>query len=137
MWTVRANQLDVRLFHLTSPRSAMHIVHVDGEIRTTWPSTLSPAWPTRIVWLTSQPDPDLQGWKVSEGPQTVRFLLDLPDDAVHTWTEWAQGDRVDRTAAVSALNRWGDPSTWYVIERGIPREEWMAVVDLSTGKTLI
>jgi hypothetical protein len=142
VWTVRASPrcprwVNVSLYHLTSRRSAMHIVHVDGEIRTTWPSTVSRTWPIRVVWLTSEPDPELQGWKVAEGPNTVRFTVHLPDDAIHTWADWAEGDRVDRVDAVSALNRWGDPSKWYVVERAIPRDEWAEVIDLATGQTLI
>ena len=45
------------LYHLTDLTSARRIVFTDGEIKTTWPHTLSAAWPIRVVWLTADPDP--------------------------------------------------------------------------------
>ena len=118
----------MELHHLTT---ALRFAAIDaaGEIEPTWPPATSEAFPTRVVWLTSEPDPAKRGLKIrGEGePTTVRITVDVPDAIL--WDEWKRRCSPEPVSGLETSARaWGgDPATWYVLERPIGREEWVSV----------
>jgi hypothetical protein len=119
----------VRLYHLTT-KAARDSITDDGAIVPTWPRVPGEGWPwPRVVWLTAEPDPDRQGWKVAQ-PLEVRFAVDVPDDEVHAWSACSH-DLPRRV--VSALEKWGRPADWYVVRRSIPASEWAEVIDSTSA----
>ena len=133
----------MRLYHLTS-RVAADSIRADGAIKATWPLTRqSEGWWRwkSVAWLTREPDPHRQFWKVHQVSE-VRFALDLPDDDVHPWSvckrdlPWNVRNGLERSARSWATVSGGvaHPEDWYVVGRPIPRSEWVEIVDLLTDQ---
>jgi hypothetical protein len=118
----------VELHHLTTAKGLAGAEAV-GAIEPTWPTETSEAFPTRVVWLTSEPDPERQGWSGGAGrdPLTARITVDI-----HDAIPWEELKRRCPPEPVSGLETsarvWGgDPATWYVVERPVVRDEWVRV----------
>jgi hypothetical protein len=128
---------DVRLYHFTTHAWFAELVSV-GAIATTWPRKPGAAWPwPRVAWLTKQPDPDRQGWKVAQTHE-VRVTVDVPDSEAHPWST-CKGELPPETVSgleTSAKVWGGNPADWYVVRRPIPTSEWIEVLDLDTNKVL-
>lgn len=67
----------------------------------------------------------------------VRFTVRLPNDYVHKWTQWSQRFQMNpawRSTLMRSAN--GGASTWRVVERRIPQDRWVEVIDRHTGERL-
>lgn len=121
------------LHHLTSEAGLRGIV-ADGVIRTSWPETLSREFPYRVVWLSSDSNPDRRGWKIGRDALRIaaRITVEVPDGEVHPWSEWKmRHDPVPVSGLEASARAWGgDPQAWFIVERDIPREEWIEIVDI-------
>ena len=110
-----------------------------------------------VVWLTTSQRVG-QGWaRMRPGLDYVDkcrviFELELPDDEVHLWSDWADAH------GVSARDKWALAATgdegrgyydtvagadvelanreWYVIERRVPWQGWLSVTDRLAGTTI-
>jgi len=117
------------LYHLTTAIGLAGICN-DGVIRRTWPAELSEALPYRVVWLTSEESSKRRGWK--EGvPMGARITVDVPDEDVYPWSEWKRRVPPEAASGLEASARgWGgDPDTWCVIERDVPQDEWLEIIE--------
>jgi hypothetical protein len=123
----------VRLYHLTT-ESGLTGILAARVIRCTWPLCLSDEFPYRVVWLSSEADPGRRGWKTGRGaePIVARITVDVPDADVHPWSQWKVGHDPAPVSGLETSAKWngGDPDAWYIVERDIPRDEWLEVVDL-------
>lgn len=131
------------LYHFTT-KAHLDSILSDGFLRTT-ESNLSGrrehAGPD-VVWLTSNPDPVQHrgwGWR---GPNAgviskteVRFTVEIPMRDAHRWWDWSARRGIDRVWA-QRLASVGGSRSWVVVERSIPGEEWLEVVDVATGLSL-
>ncbi len=118
------------LYHFTSTVH-LPLINAAGALTTT-ESNLSPtrehAGPD-VVWLTSDPEPDAEGHALAGScvdKTAVRITVDVPDAEVWGWLPWSRGHRIPKKWA-RHLERGRRPATWYVMERPIPRAEWVAV----------
>lgn len=115
-----------------------------------------------VVWLTTSPRPG-QGWAEMRehlafvDKTRVIFEVDIADDIVHPWYDWARAHGSDehsmRALAASGDERVpkrrgnlyepsGDAALeraraeWYVVERAVPWLEWERVTDRLAGTTI-
>lgn len=114
----------MRLFHFTSEERFIKIEALD-KIEATWPQVLSPELPTRMVWLTTEPDRSRQGW-ASNHPSEIRITVDVPDAELMAWREAVPWNVVSSFEVVARGSN-GDPGDWYIVHRDIPRDEWVNV----------
>ena len=116
------------LCHLSDANSLRRIL-TDGVIRATWPRQTSEAIATRVVWLTSRPDAD-QGWNVNKN--TSGYIeVAVPDPELVPWSAYRLELPPETVSGLETSARFhgnGDPSTWFVVRRDIPKSEWVAVV---------
>ena len=90
----------------------------------------------QVVWLTNHKE----GWirrKASVGAEatTTRITVELPNDEVHSWDEWkaVKFSPEAQSGLETSARSWnyGEPSTWYVIERPVPCREWVQIVRIA------
>jgi len=108
----------------------------EGFIRATWPRKTSEAIATRVVWLTSSLDAD-QGWNVNKNISGYIEVAVLDSELV-PWSVYRSELPVGTVSGLEASARFhghGDPSTWFVVRRDIPRNEWVKVV--SDGQIVV
>jgi hypothetical protein len=120
----------VQLSHWTSA-SGLEGIRADRLIRQTWPAETSTAIPRRVVWLTTRTDAD-QGWSVNKG-LCAYVLVEVPDDEVVPWFFYRQELPTGTASGLETSARRhgnGDPTTWFVVRRGLPETDWVEVVDL-------
>lgn len=120
-----------RLYHYTSIER-WQLISESGFINTT-ESNLHPrrehAGPD-VVWLTT--DPDLEhdhglGGTVDGTDKTeVRITVELPNNRVHKWRDWAVERGIDK-GWLAALSNAGGAGTWRVTENRITADRWVAV----------
>ena len=125
----------MKLYHFASAGRLAQIMD-DGYLKVTESNmsrTREHAGPD-VVWLTSDPDPSAQPWK-SGAPvdkTAVRFTVDVPKREAQRWRGWATRRGIDprwlKNIAAS-----GGSGRWYVIERPVPRAEWIEIVHTATG----
>ena len=116
------------LYHLSDANGLRRIL-TDGVIRATWPRQTSEAIATRVVWLTSRLDAD-QGWNVNKNISGYIEVV-VPDSELVPWSAYRSELPVGTVSGLETSARFhgcGDPSTWFVIPRDIPRSKWVAVV---------
>ena len=80
-----------------------------------------------VVWFTSNPSPAGCGLEGSQGKGLIRIQVELPDQELHHWQEWAHDQGIDK--------RWYDllaqgrrDAEWWVVERNVPHQEWIDIV---------
>lgn len=97
-----------------------------------------------VVWLTRDITPK-QAWAV---PRThnwedhpvdyrkdaVLIAVEVPDEEVHKWTEWAFEQGINQKWYDSLAMGLDEHEDWYVVTRPVPIEEWIGVWDLNTGQ---
>lgn len=128
------------LFHFTC-REHLPSILAEGVLRTT-ESNMSPrrahAGPD-VVWLMTASDPTAHGHGL-EGSgadkKAIRFTVDVDKRGVHKWREWAIRRGINREW-LTILARFGGSSSWRVVERPIPREQWVSVRDMVTGRSIL
>ncbi|WP_413353788.1 hypothetical protein [Microbacterium sp. 1P06AB] len=119
-----------RLFHYTHEHHLESIFRT-GELRTT-ESNISLAREhagPRVVWLTTNPDligTTANGLQLADGRSKaqVRIEVHVPADEVHEWKDWSVrhgSSGADRARLAAA----GGFREWRVVERPIPRSEWV------------
>lgn len=103
-----------------------------------------------VVWLTKDPTP-VQRWAAVERlpdeaeeyrKSEVLFVVDVPDEDVNKWSEWAfeQGihpfwyDCLDSTDLF--LLKQNAAEDWYVVPREIPKSEWVGIYQAKSKKAL-
>ena len=94
-----------------------------------------------MIWLSDRPD----GWlrrvaSVGAEPSTHRVTVDVPSVDVMSWQEfkkppfpWAAPKVLEHSARRYNL---GDPCSWYVIARPIPKSEWVEIVRIADSQAL-
>ena len=120
----------MRLHHLTT-EAGLQAILADGIIRCIWPAEVSDEFPQRVVLLTTETDPNKRGWKVGSGSFLIvsRITVDVQDKEVRSWSDWKIGhDPAPVSGLETSARAWGgDPKAWYVVERDIPRSEWVDI----------
>jgi len=120
----------VRLNHWTNA-AGLRGIQSDGLIRVTWPEIVSGDLPSRVAWLTTRTDAD-QGWSINKD-LCAYFIVEVPDDEVVAWSMYRQELAPGPVSGLERSARFhgnGDPTTWFVVRRGIPEAEWLELVDL-------
>ncbi len=56
----------------------------------------------------------------------VRFVVDVPDDEAHPWLEWSRRRGITKAWAAQ-LEAGLSPERWWLIERPVPRPEWVSI----------
>jgi hypothetical protein len=122
----------VKLYHFTSEVHLPRIVG-SGELRVTETNARASrehAAPD-AVWLTSDPRPQVQGWKRGSAVDktAVRFTVEVPRGDVMSWAAFCRLHRVPNAwrRALADVARPSKPSTWFLVFRPIPRAEWVEV----------
>ena len=110
-----------------------------GEIPATWPECLSPLYPERVVWLTTDGDLQKQGWNDGSKVLAVRFTVNPPASEVFDWIEWRGDQSHPSPAQLTKLGRrsGGDPTAWRVVMRSLPRSEWVEIFNLEATKPIV
>lgn len=95
-----------------------------------------------VVWLTSDPTP-VQEWAYTNKVKDIRwkkdeilFVVEVPDEDVHSWKEWAFSHGISQFWYDCLNNEDDEARNWYVVEREIPKSEWVAVYMAKTGRPL-
>jgi len=81
-----------------------------------------------VVWLTNSDEVDGLGLEttVTLGLGLFRFVVAVPDNEVHHWPTWNKRFAMN-DAWRASLERDQRPESWWLIERPIPRREWVAI----------
>ncbi|MBS1722555.1 MAG: hypothetical protein JSS66_06050 [Armatimonadetes bacterium] len=115
------------------------VVMPDGSIAYNHVSTLDEP---KIVHLTSNPSRSSTELKWAAGPQCatdktrVRITLDMDIAEVARWSKWHDDNGGSQRWKQSLQRTGGDYASWFVCEHEIPRDKWVEVVDLDTGRVL-
>lgn len=107
-----------------------------------------------VVWLTRDATPR-QAWAtpvnqnqlwVSPGKtewesipeeyrkDTVLMVVDIPDDEVHKWSEWAFEQGINPAWYNRLAMGLDEHENWYVVTRPIPMTEWVGIWDTKTSQ---
>lgn len=95
----------------------------------------------RCVWCTTDPEPEGKHGlhaRCAVNKEEVRFTLEVPDDLVHEWREWATTQNMDahwRSALTRSAGGERVTDTWRIVFQHIPASMWVAVDNLKTGET--
>lgn len=121
------------LYHYTS-RYHLPRIEADGQLRTTESNARldrEHAAPD-VVWLTTA-DWGPQGWQVGSvvDKGEVRLTVRVPN--AERWDRWARRHGVPAEVKAALAASGGDWRSWYVSERAIPREDWLAVETRPSG----
>lgn len=126
------------LYHFTTP---IHLpaIMAEGVLRTTDSNLLKREGASpRVVWLLDtsfvgdKPD---HGLHVAGFPdkRIIRVTVDVPDAS--RWLDWGKQRRHDPAwMRVMIHSGGGDKAArhWWVVNRPIPRHEWVEIVDMRT-----
>ena len=63
----------------------------------------------------------------------IRISIDI-DDAQH-WPAWSRSHKIQK-GWYRALAKFGDPQSWYVVERCITQDDWIIIEDVQKGEVL-
>lgn len=80
-----------------------------------------------VVWLFDRHDPTIQRQQMLRGlvdKRLVRITVDVPPHEAKWWPEWSAQQGIDREW-YRTLAEAGKPVEWRVVERPIPRSEWV------------
>lgn len=100
-------------------------------------------WRNKIGHFSASDDP--AGLPIGFRERRFRITVEVPDAEIHWWIDWANANlenpgevrmlTAPRLVQIPAPNDPPDshPDEWYVIERGVPRTEWLRVDDLHTS----
>lgn len=137
-----------RLFHLTA-ECWWELIDLDGEIvslaekvrrdpRFPAPPYNSkfPHWEQRVdelVWLTTNPTAR-QEWQADQPKGAVRIELRVED--ARPWKHYARDEGFPPEYLRLLARSGGNHGEWYVVERPIPRAEWVVVERTTTGQIL-
>ena len=131
------------LYHYTTVGHLPEILE-DGYLDTTESNmsrTRGHAGPD-VCWLTADSDPVTAcgqwryvplapGLTVDKG--RIRFAVDVAFRDVHRWRDWVRARGIHPEWARS-LARAGGSGQWFVVQRRVPRTEWVEVTDTVTGE---
>ena len=118
------------LYHYTTSFH-MHSIEAEGVLRLT-DAVLQPTaskGPDQVVWLSDDPT-WRQGWQQGSAfdKSEVRIVVDVPD--AKKWRKWAR-DHGSPRWWMQVLERVGGGHKpglhWFVVERPIPRAEWVRI----------
>lgn len=131
----------IQLYHFTS-LSHVPLIERDGFLKTT-ESNISEhrqhAGPD-VVWLTTNPDPDYHRgtWEIGSNVDKlqVRFTVLIATKSVFKWRPWAGSRGIDQSWA-EVLARVGGWNSWRVVERNVPRDEWVKIDFLTSGSQTV
>lgn len=128
------------LYHFTSIER-LRLIQVAGFIKTT-ESNIGRKANTGppVVWLTDDPDAPaalLAIAKTLDGTDkgAVRITVDLPDDEVYWWRDFADEHRMPRELR-RELARGYDPDLWWVIPRPVSVRDEVVVIERRDGDPL-
>jgi hypothetical protein len=90
-----------------------------------------------VVWFTSEPRSDAQRWAGDAYEKyVVRITVDVPEPDVRSWPRWAKAQGIPDEWYKALAESGGNPRDWYVVERPVPKSEWIDVTDMRSGNTL-
>lgn len=135
------------LYHYTSIERWGRIKD-DGRLNTTDSCLVAPSRDgalnenrgPSVVWLTTDGEGTLghglQNTLDRTDKTRVRVTVQLPNNEVHKWKDWALRRRINPRWLRSLTEDQSGASTWRITERPIPSTRWVEVVDLETGEQL-
>ena len=121
----------MRLFHATGVNGLLGIL--DNN------QCIAVSVRDQVVWLTDHKESWIRR-QASIGAEatTARITVELRDDEVIPWDKWREvkfSPEARSGLETSARSRgYGDPSTWYVIERPVPCREWVQIVRIADAE---
>ena len=124
------------LYHYTTELH-LPLIAAAGFLRTTESNIGSPLpevepsgehYGPDVVWLTDSDEIDGLGLNttIALGLGLVRFVVAVPRDEVHHWPTWRQQFAMNDTWRAS-LELDQHPESWWLIERPVPRREWVTI----------
>lgn len=128
----------MRLYHYTCLEHWKRI-KAEGRIRTT-ESNLSMVTPHAgpdVVWLTDDPNPMKQEWKMGSAFDKSRVKITVAINDAKKWRRWATSKGINFVWMKALdITGGGNSGRWYIAEREIPATEWLLVEDVVTRKIL-
>ena len=95
-----------------------------------------------VVWLTSDPTPK-QAWQSLNDALDIRaqksqilFVVEVPDEDVKKWSEWAFEQGISKFWYEALDDDDGSADNWYVVDREIPKAEWVAIYMAQSGDAI-
>lgn len=95
-----------------------------------------------VVWLTSDTTPKQDWQSVDLAPSRshrkdeVLFVVDVPDEDVHKWSTWAFTHGISQFWYDALDNDDAEATNWYVVEREIPKSEWVGIYMAKGGNVV-
>jgi hypothetical protein len=116
------------LYHFTSAAATQGIIS-EGVIRP-HRGEIGRRLPP-VVWLTADPDRRAVFDSHPDDPAVVistayRFTVDVPDQDASQWRDWMARHGKGPSLAEADPEVAAYKAQWYILDREIPREEWVA-----------
>ena len=113
-----------KLYHFTFPERVKSIQRL-GIVRGDVP--IGPACGFNAPSLTSDPDPENQGWACGGGKADCRIEVHIPEEELenlHTWDGVCQEFDIDPVWRRALETMGGDSRHWYIF-RGVVDADWI------------
>lgn len=95
-----------------------------------------------VVWLTCDCTPT-QDWQTAHRvvdpmwrKDEILFVVEVPDEDLRKWSKWAFEHGISQFWYDALNNEYDDAANWYVVEREIPKSEWVAIYMAKSGKVV-
>lgn len=94
------------------------------------------AWatPVKQTQLWASPVKEWESIPEDFRKDTVLMVVDIPDDEVYKWSNWAFEQGISRPWYDRLAMGLDEHENWYVVTRPIPMTEWVGIWDTKTGQ---
>lgn len=129
----------MRLYHFTAPTTS-HLGGIlqDRRISLTESNVLPDGSGQKVVWLTKNPDPEVQKW-VAPVPWKAkcRITVELPAKEVKKYPVWAKSQGIHPSWMAALAEAGGDPNDWYLSFQSISYKNIVAIELMIDGADII
>ena len=115
----------MKLYHFTAPTTS-HLGGIlqDRRIALTESNVKPDGSGQKVVWLTTNPDPEAQKWIVNvDWKAKCRITIDIPRTDVKKYTAWAKEQGIHPAWMVALSEAGGDVGEWFLCFRSIGYKE--------------